>query len=69
MINFPYTNDNLIDEATQILASHGIDVLQIHRLAMSEADHVGRLLELFDLPPGARIVDLGCGVGAVIRRG
>jgi SAM-dependent methyltransferase len=39
--------------------------LQVHRLAPGTYDHVAALLHYMAPPPGARVLDVGCGVGAV----
>ena len=44
-----------------------IKVLQIHRFADGEFDHLKRLERWAELPFGARVADLGCGVGEVAR--
>lgn len=49
---------------TAEVVGRGIRILQIHRLAGSDAAHMARLLDLADLPYGASLFDAGCGVGA-----
>lgn len=67
MIRYPYTSSELIAVATAAALAGGHELLQLHRLADSDRAHVARLLEMFDLPPGATISDLGSGIGAVAR--
>jgi len=63
-----YGDDKLVGEITRDLVERGETVFQIHRLAESEDEHVARLLEFFDLPQGARVLDIACGIGAVAKR-
>lgn len=46
-----------------VLKAQGVRMLAYWRLADSEAGHARALLDLLDLLPGARVVDLGCGTG------
>tara|TARA_R110000824_G_scaffold3261_2_gene15509 strand:- start:41 stop:682 length:642 start_codon:yes stop_codon:yes gene_type:complete len=52
---------------TEDFVGRNIKVLQIHRFAKSEFHHVRRLERWAELPFGARVADLGCGVGEVSR--
>ena len=47
----------------QVLEAQGVRMLAYWRLADSEEGHARALLDLLDLPAGARVVDLGCGTG------
>lgn len=60
-----YADDAVVDAVTREMVARGETVFQIHRLAESERDHVRALLEFFDPPPRAVVLDLGCGVGGV----
>ena len=46
-----------------ILSAEGVELLTYWRLAETEQAHAARLLELLQLPRGARVVDLGSGTG------
>jgi ubiquinone/menaquinone biosynthesis C-methylase UbiE len=52
---------------TEDFVARNIRVLQIHRFAKSEFRHVKRLERWAEIPHGARVADLGCGVGEVSR--
>tara|TARA_R110000803_G_scaffold208543_1_gene277284 strand:+ start:1609 stop:2250 length:642 start_codon:yes stop_codon:yes gene_type:complete len=52
---------------TDDFVGKNIKVFQIHRFANGEFDHVERLERWAELPHGARVADLGCGVGEVSR--
>jgi ubiquinone/menaquinone biosynthesis C-methylase UbiE/3'-phosphoadenosine 5'-phosphosulfate sulfotransferase (PAPS reductase)/FAD synthetase len=56
-----------IDAATANGVQQGIRVLNAFMLASSERDHVAALLQLMDPPPGAVVLDAGCGIGEVAR--
>lgn len=58
----------LIDRITPHLVNAGHRVFQIHRFAQSEAEHCRRLLLWADLPIGARVIDMGCGIGAMAEQ-
>lgn len=61
----PYGDDARVGQVTRMLVSHGSAILQTHKLAATDRDHVAALLERFAPPQGARVLDAGCGVGAV----
>jgi SAM-dependent methyltransferase len=61
----PYANDALVGRQTAALVAAGHRILQIHRLGATDNEHVSVLLEMFAPPPGARVLDAGCGVGRV----
>jgi ubiquinone/menaquinone biosynthesis C-methylase UbiE len=63
-----YGDDKLVGAITRDLVERGETVFQIHRLAESEDEHVARLLDFFNLPQGAAVLDLACGIGAVVKR-
>jgi SAM-dependent methyltransferase len=50
-----------------MLVARGSAILQTHKLAATDRDHVAALLDRFDPPRGSRVLDAGCGVGAVAR--
>tara|TARA_R100001377_G_scaffold31964_1_gene17443 strand:- start:150 stop:791 length:642 start_codon:yes stop_codon:yes gene_type:complete len=56
-----------LSEITDDFVSRGVRVFQIHRFAGSEFHHVKRLERWAEIPHGARVADLGCGVGEVSR--
>ena len=60
-------NLDQLSESTAILVRNNIKVLQIHRFANDEFNHLKRLERWAELPLGARVADLGCGVGEVAR--
>lgn len=60
-----YSDPGLVARTTQYLVDKGDTVFQIHRLAPTQEEHVAALLEFFNPPYGATILDAGCGVGAV----
>lgn len=60
-------NHAAITAATHNALAQGIRVLNAFLLADTEAEHVHRLLHLMEPPPGAVVVDAGCGVGEVAR--
>src|SRR5579883_1609565 len=63
----PYADDAGVAAMTAAIAARGHRILQIHRLAADDRDHVARLLDMFDPPGGALVVDAGCGIGEVAR--
>lgn len=52
---------------TNHFLGHGVRVLQSHYAEGGAESHVALLLEAFDLPHGALVLDAGCGVGEVSR--
>lgn len=56
-----------IDANTEAVLAAGHRILQTHKYADTDAGHVGYLLDRFDLPQGALVLDAGCGVGEVAR--
>lgn len=56
-----------VECVTPALWGAGFKILQTYRFADGEFNHVDRLLGWLDPVPGARIIDLGCGVGEVAR--
>lgn len=61
----PHRDDATVSGHTRALVGLGNSVFQLQRLAPTEAEHVAALLQAFELPQGARVLDAGCGVGAV----
>lgn len=57
-----------VEAATRLLVENGERLLHLHRFASTEAAHLARLLQWADLPPKARVVDLGCGTGEMARQ-
>jgi ubiquinone/menaquinone biosynthesis C-methylase UbiE len=60
-------NLEAVDQQTHFLVAAGHRVLQIHRFAASEREHVARLERWADFPPSAMVIDLGSGTGEVAR--
>lgn len=59
-----YDNDVKVGALTrEAFERSGSRLLQIHRFNEDENKHVEKLLRVFDPPQGARIADVGCGVG------
>ena len=56
---------DLIDQSTKLMVANGHFILQAHRFAKDDVSHAVRLLNWAELPPSARVVDLGCGTGAI----
>jgi SAM-dependent methyltransferase len=61
----PYGDETHVAAATRLIVQHGGAVLQTHKLAATDRDHVAMLLRCLDPPQGAEVLDAGCGVGAV----
>jgi SAM-dependent methyltransferase len=61
----PYSDDRYVGKLTAETVAAGHSILQIHKLSDSDAEHVGKLLDLMAPAKGARILDAGCGVGRV----
>lgn len=66
-MNPPRIDIQAIEAATQIAVGAGHRLLQTHRLSWDDAEHVGILLEWMDPPPGAVVLDAGCGTGEMAR--
>lgn len=62
-----YASAAAVTQETRRLASEGVNLLNFWRLAPDEAGHVAQALALLDLPPGAKVVDLGSGTGQFAR--
>ena len=60
-----YLDDVAVGALTREIVRRGCRVLQVHLLAPTVDGHVARLLEEFSPPFGARVLDVGCGVGGV----
>jgi ubiquinone/menaquinone biosynthesis C-methylase UbiE len=56
---------DVINESTKALVGSGQFILQAHRFGDTEVEHAKKLLHWADIPPGAAVVDLGSGTGAV----
>ena len=63
----PNPNMEHIDASTAAGVAKGIRVFQTHRYDENDFEHVATLLEWLSPPPGARILDAGCGIGEVSR--
>lgn len=57
----------LINELTPMMVEAGHRVLQIHRFADSDVEHVRRLERWADFPLNANVIDMGSGTGEVAR--
>jgi len=58
---------DLIDALTPAMVNAGHRVLQIHRFAQSDVEHVRRLERWADFPLNSNVIDLGSGTGEVAR--
>ncbi len=56
-----------VNQVTPILYDNGYRILQIYSFAETDEKHVGMLLDWMSPPVGAKVVDMGCGVGEVAR--
>jgi SAM-dependent methyltransferase len=61
----PYADDVEVGRVTRTLVERGHSILQSHKLGATDQEHVEALLDYFDPPQGAKVLDVGCGVGAV----
>jgi SAM-dependent methyltransferase len=61
----PYADDVEVGRVTRTLVDHGHSILQSHKLGANGWYHVAALLDYFDPPNGAHVLDVGCGVGTV----
>ena len=52
-------------EQTPLAIKNGFRVFQFHRFADDDFSHVQRLERWAELPVGARVADMGCGIGEV----
>lgn len=62
----PNFNLEMVDAATRLALAEGMRVLQTHRYAQDDNEHVSILSQVFALPAGV-VVDAGCGLGEVAR--
>lgn len=58
---------DLINELTPMMVDAGYRVLQIHRFASSDVEHIRRLERWADFPLNSNVIDLGSGTGEVAR--
>ena len=63
----PPFNLHAVEQATVFGMAAGLRVFQTHYYRDTEQDHVAFLLETFNLPQGALVLDAGCGIGEVSR--
>lgn len=56
-----------IDRETDAIIARGHRIFQTHKYAPDDAEHVAFLLRRLDPPPGALVLDAGCGIGEVPR--
>lgn len=63
----PPVNIKAIDAVLGEVLASGHRILQTHKYAGTDAGHVAYMLEQFDLPQNALVLDAGCGVGEVAR--
>ena len=65
----PYYDDELVRQLTaEAIERTGSRLLQMHRFGGNDLEHTRALLNLFDFSQGARIADIGCGVGAMAEQ-
>ena len=57
-----------VEAATRGVVDRGERLLHIHRFADTESGHLARLLQWAEIPPKARVIDLGCGTGEMARQ-
>lgn len=62
---FDDNQDRRLFESVSILEKVGVTVLQFFMFGDTERAHVDALLTAADIPPGALVLDAGCGTGAV----
>ncbi|BDT68541.1 2-methoxy-6-polyprenyl-1,4-benzoquinol methylase, mitochondrial [Comamonadaceae bacterium OS-1] len=60
-------NLEAIDAATRLVLERGIRVFNGALFGPTEEEHVAFLLGAMDPPPGAMVIDAGCGVGEMAR--
>lgn len=60
-----YDDDNEVERLTRQIIGGGQRIFQIFKMAGTDEGHVSALLDIFDPPQSARVLDLGCGVGEV----
>lgn len=60
-----YADDAFVGAVTALMVADGCRVFQIYKTDEDEARHVSNLLDAIDPPHGARVLDLGCGVGGM----
>ena len=63
-----YADDALVERLTmEGIEAAGSRLLQIDRFHPDDAEHIATLLCLFEIPPNATVLDVGCGVGETAR--
>ena len=62
-----YRDEALVKQVTNQLLSHGHSVLQLFQFFQDEELHSEYLLNQLDLPPNAKVLSLGSGVGGMER--
>lgn len=60
----PFTPEQ-IEAPTALMMQNGIYFFHVHRFAHDDVAHSMRLFKWADVPKGSRILDIGCGVGAM----
>ena len=58
-----YRDDSLVAAQTASLIARGERIFQVFRFSDDDGEHCRQLLELFDPPRGAHVLDIGCGIG------
>ncbi|KDR25945.1 class I SAM-dependent methyltransferase [Caballeronia zhejiangensis] len=66
-INPPPFNLAAVEAVTPHIVANVERILQTHRYAADDRDHVARLMDWLAPAEGASIVDIGCGIGEVAR--
>ncbi|MDP3740364.1 MAG: class I SAM-dependent methyltransferase [Hyphomonadaceae bacterium] len=61
----PYADDSMVGALTSSAVARGYSILQAHKLGPTDRLHAKVLLRYFDPPFFGRVLDAGCGVGAV----
>ena len=61
----PYKDEARVAAITEDVVSRGYKLLQLYRSSPYDEIHVANLLEVFDFPQGAHILDMACGIGAM----
>lgn len=58
-------NAEQIEAPTALMMENGIYFFHVHRFAHDDVAHALKMFKWADVPKGSRILDIGCGVGAM----